>query len=84
MKEKDPIVQLEAIKLSIKSLFSDVLNETKGFKCQITVKVLLKKYKLDEEIPFSPVYFNPVTKAVINHRFRLENYFQEILYMTDV
>ena len=45
---------------------------------------MLKKYKLDEEIPFSPVYFNPVTKAVINHRFRLENYFQEILYMTDV
>ena len=25
-----------------------------------------------------------MTKAVINHRFRLENYFQEILYMIDV
>ena len=25
-----------------------------------------------------------MTKTVINHRFRLENYFQEILYMIDV
>ena len=25
-----------------------------------------------------------MTKTVINHRFKLENYFQEILYMTDV
>ena len=25
-----------------------------------------------------------MTKTVINQRFRLENYFQEILYMTDV
>ena len=29
---KDPIVQLEAIKSGIKDLFSDLLNETKGFK----------------------------------------------------
>ena len=53
-------------------------------KYQITVKVLLKEYKLNEEIEFAPVYFNSVTKTVINHRFRLENYFQEILYLTDV
>ena len=33
---------------------------------------------------FAIVYFNSVTKTVINHRFRLENSFQEILYMTDV
>ena len=32
----------------------------------------------------APVYFNSVTKTVINHRFRLENYFLEILYMIDV
>ena len=81
---KDPIVQLEASKSSIKDLFSDLLNETKGFKYQITVKVLLKKYKLNGEIEFAPVYFNSVTKTVINHRFRLENYFQEILYMIGV
>ena len=36
------IVQLEASKLSIKNLFSDLLNETKGFKYQIAVEVLLK------------------------------------------
>ena len=65
-------------------MFSDLLNETKGFKYQITVKVLLKKYKLNGEIEFAPVYFNSVTKTVINHRFRLENLFQEILYIIDV
>ena len=81
---KDPIVQLEASKLSIKDLFSVLLNETKGFKYQITVKVLLKKYKFNGEIEFAPVYFNSTTKTVINHRFRLENSFQEILYMIDV
>ena len=84
IEEKDPIVQLEASKLSIKNLINDLLNEIKGFKYQITVKVLFKKYKLNGEIEFTPVYFNSVTKTVINHRFRLENSFQEILYMIDV
>ena len=80
IERKDPIAQLEASKSSIKDLFNDLLNETKGFKYQITVKVLLKKYKLNGKIEFASVYFNSVTKAVINHRFRLENSFQEILY----
>ena len=40
---KYSIVQLEASKSSIKDLFSDLLNETRGFKYQITVKVLIKK-----------------------------------------
>ena len=65
-------------------MFSDLLNETKGFKYQITVKVLLKKYKLNGEIELAPVYFNSETKTVINHRFKLGNYFQKILYMVDV
>ena len=64
-------------------MFSDRLNKAKGFKYQITVKVLLKKYKLNGEIEFAPVYFNSVAKAVINHRFKLENSFQEVLYMID-
>ena len=68
----------------MKNLFTDLLNETKGSKCQSNVKVLLKKYKLNGETEFAPVYFNSVTKTVINHRFRLENSFQEILYMIDV
>ena len=42
MEKKDPIVQLEASKSSITDLFSDLLNETKDFMYQITVKVLLK------------------------------------------
>ena len=45
IERKDPIVQLEASKLSIKDLFGDLLNETRSFKYQITVKVWLKKYK---------------------------------------
>ena len=69
--------------MSIKDLFGDLLNETKGFKYQITVKILLKKYKLNGEIEFAPVYFNSVTKKVINYRFKLENSFQDILYLTD-
>ena len=78
IERKDPIVQLEASKLSIKDLFSDLLNETKGFKYQITVKVFLKKYKHSGEIEFAPVYFNLLTKTVLNQRFCLENSFQEI------
>ena len=64
-------------------MFNDLLNETKGFKYQITVKVLLKKYKLNEEIEFTPVYFNSSTKTIINNRFKLEHAFQEILYRID-
>ena len=45
---------------------------------------MLKKYKLNGEIEFAPVYFNSVTKTVINHRFRLENSFQEVLYTINV
>ena len=37
--KKDSIVQFEASKSSIKDFFNDLLNETKGFKYQITVKV---------------------------------------------
>ena len=58
VERKVPIVQLEASKSSIQDLFSDLLNETKVFKYHITVKVLIKKYKLNEEIEFVPVYFN--------------------------
>ena len=66
VERKDPIVQLEASKLSNKNLFSNLINEIKGFKYQIAVKVLLKKYKPNGEIEFTPVYFNSLTKLVIN------------------
>ena len=79
IERKDPIVRLEASKQVLRICLVIFLNETKGFKYQIIVKVLLKKYKHNEEIKFAPVYFNSVAKIVINHRFRLESYFQEIL-----
>ena len=43
IEKKELIIQLEAFKLSIKDMFNDILNETKGFKYETTVKVLLKK-----------------------------------------
>ena len=45
LESKDPLVQLEASKSSIKDLFKDPLNEMKGFKYQITVATLLSKKK---------------------------------------
>ena len=42
IEKKDQIKQLEAEKSSIKDFFSDLLNETKGFKYKITLKVMLK------------------------------------------
>ena len=41
-------------KSSVKDFLNDLLDETKGFKYQITVEILLKKYKVNE-IEFSPV-----------------------------
>ena len=63
IERKDPIVQLEASKSSIKDLFSDLLNETKGFKYQITVKVLLKKYKLNGELNLPQFILNNSDKS---------------------
>ena len=33
---------------------------------------------------FRPLYFNSVRKTVSNHIFKLEKFFEEILYMIDV
>ena len=81
--QKDPLVQLEAGKSSIKNSFEDLLNEIKGFKYQITIAILLSKVKTDGSIEYSPVYFNSVTKTVINSEFNLDQSFQEILYRID-
>ena len=74
---------MQASKLSTKDLFSDLINKIKGFKYQITVKFLLKKYKPNGEIEFAPIYFNSVKKLIINHRYKLDKSFQEILYRID-
>ena len=83
IEKKYLLKQLEVSKSNIKDLFSDVLNEIKGFKDQITLKFILKKYKPNGEIEFRLVYFNSTTKAVINHKFNLEIVFQEVLYRID-
>ena len=81
---KDPLVQLDTSKSSIKYLFKDFLNKLKGFKCQITLAILLSKIKTDGRIEYSPVYFNSATKTVINSdEFGLDQSFQEILYRID-
>ena len=41
----DPLIELEARKSVIKVLFRDLLIEMKGFKYQMTLKVLLSKQK---------------------------------------
>ena len=64
-------------------MFSDLLNETKCFKYQITLKVNLEKYKSKGEIEFTPVYFNSATKTVINHKFGFDKSFQKLLYRID-
>ena len=44
---------------------------------------MLKKYKPNREVEFPPVYFNSSTKTIINHRYKLDQSFQEILYRID-
>ena len=56
----------------------------KGFEYQITVKVLLCKHKINEDIEYAPVYFNSATNTVINSdKYDLDKSFQEILYRID-
>ena len=83
VEKEDPIEQLEASKLSIKDLLSHLLDEIKGFKYQITLNVICRKYKPNGEIKSRQVYFNLTTKTVINHKFSLANAFQEHLYRID-
>ena len=63
---EDPLSQLEASKPSIKDLFKDHLNEIKGFKYQIAVKLLLRKQKWRHRI--CSCLFNSITKTVINFK----------------
>ena len=69
--KKDVVVQLKASEISIKELFKDLLIELKGFKYQITLAVFLSKVKNSGETEYSPVYFNCLTKTVINNKFKL-------------
>ena len=62
------IVQLKASEISIKELFKDLLVELKGFKCQITLCILLSKVKSSKYTEYRPVYFNSLTKTVIGDK----------------
>ena len=53
-------------KNSIKSLFNDLLREKKGFRYILGTKITLKKRINDNETKYSTVYFNSITKAIIN------------------
>ena len=50
IEKKDPIKQVETSISSIKDLFNDLLNKTKGFKYQITIKVMLKNTSQMEKL----------------------------------
>ena len=78
--KRDVVIQLKASKISIVELFKDLLIELRGFKYQINLAVLLSKVKNSGSIEYSPVYFNSLTKTVINNKFRLDQSFQEIIY----
>ena len=60
-------------------MFKDSLNEIKGFKCQITLKVLLSKYKENLDRDFAPVYFNSTTKTVIDPKYGLNKSFKKFV-----
>ena len=79
--KRDVVVQLKASEISIVELFKDLLIELKGFKYQLTLKVLLSKIKNNGNTEYSPVYFNSLTKTVINsNEFKLDDCFNEIIY----
>ena len=49
----------------------------------MTVKVLLRKHKGNGDIEFADVSFNSSTKTVINFKYMLDKYSQEIFYRID-
>ena len=57
-KKKHSVTQLEVSKSSIKDLFNDLLNETKGFKYQLTLSYVSKYKKYWNWIYSSLFQFN--------------------------
>ena len=79
----DSSVQLTISEPSIEGLFKDLLDEIKGFKYQITLKVLLSKYKEYREREFTAVYSNCTTKRVIDSKYDLDKSFEEVFNRFD-
>ena len=65
-------VQLTNSEPSIKELFEDFLAEIKGFSYQITLKVMVRKYKDKKNREFAPVSFNSTAKTVIGFQASLD------------
>ena len=59
-------------------MFKDLLDKIKGFKYQITLKVLLSKYKENTDRKFTTAYFNSITKIVISSEYCLDKSFQAL------
>ena len=79
--KKDVVIQLKSGEISIKDLFKDLVAELKGFKCQLTLCILLSKQKSKNEIEYRTVYFNSLTKTVISdNNYFLDDCFNEIIY----
>lgn len=68
IESKDPSVHLKISRQSIK-----------GLKYQITLKVLLSKYKDNTESEFASVYFNSTTKTVTGFKNSLDKSFKRFL-----
>ena len=56
VEKEDPLIQLETSKSIIKYLFNDLLDEKKGFKYQITLKVELKNTSRKRNSVFFSVF----------------------------
>ena len=83
IEKKDPLIQLETSKSSIKDLFTrKSCTHSNLFQISSYWKNLVKRYK-QNEVEFSSVYFDSTTKVVINHKFDLDKSFQEFLYRID-
>ena len=64
-------------------MLKNLLDEIKGFRYQITVKVLLKKIRGNGDIEFAPVYFDSAAKIVIYSKYMFDQSSHEILYRID-
>ena len=80
---KDLLAQSQARKPSIKDLLKDLLDEIKGFKYQITVKASLIKHKGNGDTESADICFNSNIKTVINFKYIIDKFVQEILYRID-
>ena len=52
----------------------------KGFRYQLTLKVLLSKQKTSALVEYRSVYFNSLTKTVIGNDYYLDDCFNEIIF----